>query len=95
MVDWDLAVSIGSRLAGDGPSVTWEEAAAVVTELRDGANRSTGLVREFTGLQAAADTAPVVVVDRAGWVQANADGFATVLAPIVDKLSGDKGRPPG
>ncbi len=90
MVDWDLAVSIGSRLAGDGPSVTWEEAAAVVTELRDGANRSTGLVREFTGLEAAADTAPVVVVDRAGWVQANADGFATVLSPIVDKLSGDK-----
>jgi coenzyme F420 biosynthesis associated uncharacterized protein len=31
-----------------------------------------------------------VVVDRAGWVQANADGFATVLAPIVDKLSGGK-----
>jgi coenzyme F420 biosynthesis associated uncharacterized protein len=90
MVDWDLAVSIGSRLAGDGPAVSWEEAAAVVGELRDGADRSTGLVRDFTGLDAATGTAPLVVVDRAGWVQANADGFATVLAPIVDKLSADK-----
>ena len=90
MVDWDLAVSIGSRLAGDGPAVSWAEAAAVVEELRYDANRSTGLVREFTGLEAPANTAPVVVVDRAGWVQANADGFATVLAPIVDKLSDGK-----
>ncbi|GAA1798367.1 zinc-dependent metalloprotease [Nocardioides hankookensis] len=90
MVDWDLAVSIGSRLAGDGPTVTWSEAAEVVEELRAGADRSTGLVRDFTGLDAPANTAPVVVVDRAGWVQANADGFATVLAPIVTKLTGDK-----
>jgi coenzyme F420 biosynthesis associated uncharacterized protein len=90
MVDWDLAVSIGSRLAGDGPTVTWTEAAEVVDELRAGADRSTGLVRDFTGLDAPDNTAPVVVVDRAGWVQANADAFATVLAPIVTKLAGDK-----
>ena len=36
---------------------------------------------------------PVLVVDRAGWVQANADGFATILAPLVDKLSAKKGTP--
>ena len=35
------------------PAVTWAEAAAVVEELRAGADRSTGLVREFTGLHAA------------------------------------------
>ncbi len=45
------------------------------------------------GLVAAEHTAPVLVVDRPGWVQANADGFATVLAPVVDKISGDKGAP--
>ena len=79
MVDWDLAVLIGSRIAGDGPSVTRDEATAAVEELRAGADRSTGLVREFTGLAAAERTAPVLVVDRAGWVQANADAFATIL----------------
>ena len=53
MVDWDLAVRIGGRLAGEGPTVGRDEAAAIVEELRAGADRSTGLVREFTGLVAA------------------------------------------
>ena len=90
MVDWDLAVKIGSRLVGEGPVVSRDEAAATVAELRAGADRSTGLVREFTGLAAAERTAPVLVVDRAGWVQANADAFATLLGPVVDKLSEKK-----
>jgi len=92
MVDWDLAVKVGSRIAGDGPEVTRAEADAVVAELRADAVRSTGLVRDFTGMVDAdpsAPPAPVVVVDRRGWVQANADGFATALAPVIDKL-GDK-----
>ncbi len=95
MVDWDLAVSLGSRMAGDGPTVTRDEADAAVDELRRDADLSTDLVREFTGLVAADRTAPVLVVDRAGWVQANADGFATVLGPLVDKLSEKKGAPSG
>lgn len=95
MVDWDLAISIGSRLAGEGPQVPRAEAAAVVAELRAGAERSTPLVREFTGLQAGERTAPVLVVDRPGWVAANADGFATALAPVVDKLTDKKGAPSG
>jgi coenzyme F420 biosynthesis associated uncharacterized protein len=95
MVDWDLAVSLGSRIAGEGPSVTHDEAAEAVAELRAGADRSTGLVREFTGLDAAEDTAPVLVVDRPGWIQANADGFATLLGPVIDKLASRKGPPTG
>lgn len=90
MVDWDLAVSLGSRLAGEGPHVSREEAAAAVAELRAGAARSTPLVRDFTGLDGGDGTAPVLVVDRPGWVKANAEGFRTVLAPIADKLSARK-----
>ena len=90
MVDWDLAVRVGSRLAGEGPTVGRDEAAAIVEELRAGADRSTGLVREFTGLVARDHSAPVLVVDRGSWVQANADAFATLLAPIVDKLTEKK-----
>ena len=95
MVDWDLAVGIGSRLAGQGPDVGPDEAAAVVAELRESADRSTGLVRGFTGLVAEERTAPVLVVDRPGWVQANADAFATMLGPIIEKLSERKGPPTG
>jgi len=95
MVDWDLAVSLGSRIAGEGPSVTHDEAAEAVAELRAGADRSTGLVREYTGLDAADGTAPVLIVDRPGWIQANADGFATLLGPVIDKLASRKGPPTG
>jgi coenzyme F420 biosynthesis associated uncharacterized protein len=90
MVDWDLAVRIGTRFAGEGPTVGREDAAAVVAELRAGADRSTDLVRDYTGLVARDHSAPVLVVDRASWVQANADAFATLLAPIVGKLTEKK-----
>ena len=95
MVDWDVAVTIGSRIAGEGPAVAADEATAAVAELRAGAERSTGLVREFTGLVAAERTAPVLVVDRAGWVRANAQGFATVIEPVIEKLASKRGAPTG
>lgn len=95
MVDWDFAVNLGAKVAGDGPEVTPADAAAAVTELRDDANRSTGLVRDFTGLVAQGNTAPVLVVDRRGWVQANADGFARILEPVVARLTEKKGTPQG
>ncbi len=87
MVDWDLAVRIATKIAGDGPTIGRAEAADVVAELRAGADRSTGLVREFTGLDAPPGAAPVLVVDRAGWAQANADAFRVVTGPLTDKLS--------
>jgi coenzyme F420 biosynthesis associated uncharacterized protein len=95
MIDWDLAVRIGSRLAGDGPVVSRTEAREVVEELRAGAEKSTPLVRDYTGLHAVAQTAPVLVVDRNGWIQANADGFARIIAPIVERLQQKKGPPSG
>ena len=90
MVDWDLAVRVASRMAGQGPVVSPTEAAEAVAELRAGADRSTGLVRDFTGLVAADHTAPVLVVDRAGWVQANADAFRHLVSPLVDQISAKK-----
>ena len=95
MVDWELAATIGSRVAGQGPVVTADEAAAAVAELRAAADRSTGLVRDFTGLVAEERTAPVLVVDRPGWVRANTEAFATMLAPVMDKLAEKKGEPSG
>ena len=95
MVDWDFAVTLGAQVAGEGPEVTSSDAAAAVAELRAGADRSTGLVREFTGLVAEERTAPVLIVDRRGWVQANADGFSRILEPLIEKLASRKGVPQG
>jgi len=93
MVDWGMAVSIGSRLAGEGPLVSAAEAQSAVTELRAGATRSTAYVKDFTGLDAPSDTAPVLVVDRPGWIQANADSFARIINPLAEKLVASKGEP--
>jgi len=87
IVDWDFAVRVGAGIAGDGPMISRADGAAVVAELRSDAGRATALVKEFTGLDAPADTAPVLVVDRAGWVQANADAFSQVIAPVIEKLA--------
>jgi coenzyme F420 biosynthesis associated uncharacterized protein len=93
MVDWGLAVSTAKRFVRPGPDVSGEQAREVVAELRAGAARSEDLVRSYTGLTAESATAPVVVVDRPGWVQANADGFRTVLRPLVAKLVSQRGAP--
>ncbi len=95
MVDWGFAVGVGSRIAGEGPALPAAETAAVVAELRADADKSTSLVRDFTGLVARDHNAPVLVVDRPGWVQANADGFRTILDPIAAKLAERKGPPSG
>ncbi|MFS3129858.1 zinc-dependent metalloprotease [Nocardioides sp. Bht2] len=92
-IDWDYAVRIGTRIVGDGPEVTPAEASAAVEELRAGANRATGLVRDFTGLDAPEGTAPILVVDRANWVRANADSFARALGPVIGQVMGE--RKPG
>src|SRR3954469_14687438 len=95
MVDWRLAVSTATKLAGPGPQVSRAEADEVVAELRADAHRSTPLVREFTGLVAQEASAPVLVVDRHGWVQANADGFERLLSPVIDRLLEKRGKVPG
>ena len=96
MIDWDLATLAASKMSGTSPVISREEAEAVVAELREGARRSTPLVRDFTGLAAPEGTertAPVLVVDRAGWIKANVDGFATIISPLVDRLQAKRGTP--
>ena len=99
MVDWELAISVASRLAGPGPEVSRSEADAVVAELRADAARSTSLVREYTGLVAAdaesGVAAPLLVVDRPGWIRANTESFDLLLTPFVDKVTAKKGPPSG
>jgi coenzyme F420 biosynthesis associated uncharacterized protein len=97
MIDWNLAVRLGSRVAGDGPVISPAEAADCVEELRTGAEKSSPLVREFTGLIAQERTAPVLVVDRGGWVRANATSFEKLTAPLIRSMEeklGDR-RSPG
>ncbi|MFI6147287.1 zinc-dependent metalloprotease [Streptomyces sp. NPDC051109] len=98
MVDWNLAVATATRLVRPGPEVSRDEARAVVAELRRHAKTSERHVREFTRMipeGAAVPDTPVLVVDRAGWVQANVAGFRELLAPLLGKMQDRRAGAPG
>ena len=82
VVDWDVAVSTARKLVKPGPDISMEGALSAVAELRDAAQRAESYVQEVTGLTVPSATSPVLVVDRPGWIQANADAFATILEPL-------------
>ena len=87
VIDWEFAARVGARTVAASPTVTTRQAEAVVAELRAGAERSTELVHGFTGLHAQAGTAPVLVVDRPGWIEANVQSFATLMDPVVERIA--------
>ncbi|MDK1472304.1 zinc-dependent metalloprotease [Streptomyces sp. 549] len=97
MVDWNLAVSTATRLVRPGPEVSPEEARAVVAELRRHAAASEDHVHGFTKLAPAPEfgDTPVLVVDRAGWIKANAAGFRDLLAPLMSRMRERRGSGPG
>ena len=87
MVDWSLALNAATRIVRPGPAISASGAAAAVADLRRCASRAEAYVEQVTGLSAPGGTAPVLVVDRPGWIQANLDAFRTVLAPLERKAS--------
>jgi coenzyme F420 biosynthesis associated uncharacterized protein len=97
MVDWDLAGRTARRLISAGPSTTRDEAAAVVRELHEAAAVAVAHVEKLTGMRPVADgpVPEVAVVDRPGWIDANASGMAALLDPLVDALTAKQDTPPG
>ncbi|MFP5283100.1 MAG: zinc-dependent metalloprotease [Actinomycetes bacterium] len=87
MVDWTVALSTAQKLVKPGPEISRAGAAQVVAALRDCAARAEAYVLSVTGLETASATAPVLVVDRPGWISANLDGFRQVLAPLAAKAA--------
>jgi coenzyme F420 biosynthesis associated uncharacterized protein len=95
MIDWDVAISTGTRFARQGPQVSLADARAVVAELRGLTAVVQQPVRDLTGLTSQGEIGPVAVVDRPGWIKANVSGFQVVLEPLVDKLAERGSAVPG
>ncbi len=87
MVDWNVAFSTATKLVKPGPEISPEGAATAVAELRECATRAEAYVTEVTGLHTPSGTAPVLVVDRPSWIQANLDGFRQILSPLNAKAA--------
>ena len=97
MVDWDLAGRTARRLISAGPSTTREDAADVVRELHEAAATAVAHVEGLTGLRPVpgGPVPEVAVVDRPGWIDANATGMSALLDPLVDALAEKQGTRPG
>ncbi|HEY2043878.1 MAG TPA: zinc-dependent metalloprotease [Jatrophihabitans sp.] len=87
LIDWSVAERTARSLAPAPPAVTPEVADATVAELQHATERAASHVAELTHLSEPDVTAATMVVDRAGWIAANAASMATVMDPISEKLS--------
>jgi len=92
-VDWDLAAATAGALGKSGPRVSFREASDVVTDLRRLADEAAGQVETYTGMSPSAGPAPVRVVDRRDWADANIAGLRQVIAPLLARVTGS--REPG
>lgn len=92
-VDWDLAAATAGTLGKAGPRVTMREASDVVADLRRLATEAVTHVEDFTGMRPAHGPAPVRVVDRRAWSDANIAGLRQVVSPLLARVA--KGRQPG
>jgi coenzyme F420 biosynthesis associated uncharacterized protein len=95
MIDWNVALQTATRLSRPGPDLSPEQVAGVVADLREAAATSEGPVREFTELRAKAAEAPVLVVDRRRWVEANLATFRVLIDPVIARLESEGKSPKG
>lgn len=86
-VDWASAVRAGQRFAPTGPVVTPGQARQAVVDLRTFSAETEEIVRETTGLGAGLPIGTAQVVDRAGWIEATAEGMAVLTAPMVERVA--------
>ena len=90
-VNWELARQVGVALASEGePPVADLDAER---EELEGLTRAAGVEAEaFAGIGAAA-VAPVHVVTRSEWVEANIDSFRLLMDPLASKLNPSRQLP--
>jgi coenzyme F420 biosynthesis associated uncharacterized protein len=87
VIDWSVALNTAKKLIKPGPEISRAGAVAVVGELRETAARAEAYVTQVTGLQTPSGTAPVLIVDRERWIQANLDAFRQILQPLTTKAA--------
>ncbi|MFP3906059.1 MAG: zinc-dependent metalloprotease [Acidimicrobiales bacterium] len=93
-VDWQLAASVATRVAGREPfadSYHWDSLEPDFAEFTAEAER---LVADATGLQSLSGSARARVTDRPGWINANVASFQRLLRPLTDKVGPRLSRGP-
>lgn len=84
-IDWPLAGRIARRVAGRDPLARSYLAASLESDFAEVSAEAETLVAEFTGLRAPSP-ARAMVLDRAGWVDANVASMRQLLAPLTERV---------
>lgn len=97
LVDWQLAASAAARLVRPGPRASRGEIQALVEELRTAGERAVDPVASTARLHTPPGTPPALVVDRPGWIRANAASMGAMLDPVLEgvmarKREGERAR---
>ena len=88
VADWGLASRVARVVAGSGPDVSAAERAKVRGDFKEFVRIADGLVTDFTGLRPTEPAGAPLVVDRAGWINANVESFRSLLHPLAERFGG-------
>src|SRR5882757_9030072 len=89
LVDWDVAARAAKRFSPPSPAASRREADDAVGQLYRCTAEAADHVAELTKLQEPPVTAITRVIDRPSWIDANAGGMATIMDPLVARLTED------
>lgn len=89
-VDWQLARKIALKVGGDEPLSRSYLGGSLHEEFARFTPMAEELVAAETRLESSEGAARAMVIDRAGWIDANIRSFRRLLSPLLDKLDGDK-----
>lgn len=92
-IDWSLATRIARRVAGRDPLDGSYLAASLARDFAEATEEAEGLVAGFTGL-VPAGPARALVLDRAGWIEANVRSMRALLAPLTERVGERLARSP-
>jgi len=84
-IDWLLAGRIARRVAGNDPLSRSYLAASLEQDFAEVSVQAEDLVAEFTGLRSPSP-ATAMILDRAGWVDANVTSMRHLLAPLTERV---------
>jgi len=86
MIDWGLAEGTALRLLPNGPAATQQDAEEMVASLYAAARTAEEHIGGVTRMTPLVPMAPVIVVDRARWTEANIEGFRAAITPLMDAM---------
>jgi coenzyme F420 biosynthesis associated uncharacterized protein len=85
-IDWALAETVASRIAGDDPFAASYHAHGMERDFTELTAQAQVYVEAETGFRSAAGQARARVVDRSDWVRANLSSYRRLLRPVLTQM---------